>query len=111
MKDKMTPTPWEARIEQDHSIHISSSSDSITYVICTCYCEPLDETTKADAAAIVSAVNGTWGTGINPEGVPEIKKCLEELLVQFEKVVDPKYTLDFMLIREAKAAIEKAQIK
>lgn len=63
---------------------------------------------KNNATKYVSAINNTFGVGINPEAVPDIKKVLIELLAQFEKVVEPKYTLDFMLIREAKAAIEKA---
>lgn len=59
---------------------------------------------------LVLAYNNTYGAAINPEAVPNLKKCLEELLYQFEKVVSPKFTLDHMLIREAHAAIEKAKL-
>src|SRR6267142_6900875 len=63
-----------------------------------------------DLERITRAINGTYGVGIRPESVVDLKKCLEELLAQFEKVVEPKYTLDHMLIREAKVAIEKAKL-
>lgn len=47
---------------------------------------------ETNAAAIVSAVNSTWGRSINPEKVPDILDMLEVLYSNFKKDMD--YDLD-----------------
>lgn len=98
-ENKMTAAPW--RIDERGFV----LGRGLNWAII----DP-DDVSRADITAIVSAINNTYGASINPEAVPDMKKVLIELLAQFEKVVEPKYTLDFMLIKEAKAAIEKAKL-
>lgn len=86
MNKKMTPAPWEMEEEGNHSIHISSSDQSYTHVIATLYTEPMSEDTRSNAAAIVSAVNNTYGQQINPESVPNMMKSLEAMLKAFSHI-------------------------
>ena len=88
----MTPTPWVAGGSfpyPGNEGYIFATSMRPEILVCKTFgaidenCPPLDEQ-LVNSAAIVSAVNATWGAGINPEAVPEIKKCLKELLAQFE---------------------------
>lgn len=117
-QNKMTPIPWapfKARSGPNNKVTVSGifSASNNSFIVLG-NLEDIDPRTvmkDGDVSAVVTAVNSTYGSGINPESIPDLKKCLEELLAQFEKVVEPKYTLDYMLIRESKAAIEKSTIK
>jgi len=108
MKDKMTPTPWEIDEVEDelHIVRVGGFPESV----CALYSEPMDDETKANAFAIVSAVNATYGAGINPEAVPDLLESLKETLAQFKKI-DKHYSKDHEIMARAEAAIEKAQIK
>ena len=66
-ENKMTPTPWGVFPDGDGTeIGIQRVGDYAD-VIASLFCEPMDDETKANASAIVSAVNNTYGAGINPE--------------------------------------------
>lgn len=45
-----------------------------------------------DGAAIVSAVNNTYGKGINPEAVPQMQHALALALTSIRQGIDLKYT-------------------
>lgn len=114
-QNKITPAPWKVEIEGGKFPAYSITTDveeGANNTVCNLFTATMGEKAHQEfnAFAIVSAVNNTYGASINPEAVPNLKKCLEELLYQFEKVVSPKFTLDHMLIREAHAAIEKAKL-
>lgn len=110
MKDKMTPTPWLVTANENW-IYSGAGKDLVPNggdIICL---EPDMEDSRlrfpANAQAIVSAVNGTYGLGINPEAVPELLRTLKNLCEYFEWAIgDP----NFPAYREAKEAINKAKL-
>jgi hypothetical protein len=89
MENKMTPTPWEVDGYDMLSIIHDESQDECFPAwkhICKCnygYEQPLEhfEGNKANAAAIVSAVNNTWGAGINPTGIPVLIEAITGVLM------------------------------
>lgn len=62
------------------------------------------------ATAIVSAVNNTYGTSINPEGVPNLLAALEGMLEPFSHIGGVGREAKFKAMQAAKAAIEKAKL-
>jgi len=110
----MTPTPWKVDDETDPKEELYIVSDGIPdsfFCLANLYCNPMDDETKANAAAIVSAVNNTYGKGINPESVPDLLSALHGMLnignalaTGHESWIDERRA-------NAKAAIEKATIK
>jgi hypothetical protein len=78
LKSTTTPTPWEIdEIEDElHIVRVGGFPESV----CALYSDPMDDETKANASAIVSAVNNTYGAGINPEAVPVLLKAFQRLL-------------------------------
>lgn len=86
---------------------ISMKSKHNFAAIATLFCDPVDDETTANASAIVSAVNNTYGAGINPDAVPELHRTLKNMCNYFEWLIkDP----NFPAYKEAKAAIEKAKL-
>lgn len=79
-KDKMTPIPWEIDDAADEINIISMKSKHNFAAIATLFCDPVDDETTANASAIVSAVNNTYGAGINPEAIPELVVALNKVL-------------------------------
>lgn len=105
----ITPTPWEARIEDNKYIHIASSLAHVSHVTASVYCDPLDDLAKADAEAIVKAVNGTYGAGINPESVEMLKDVAEHIIRMIS--LAPEIESSFpSLVKKAKAALEKSKL-
>lgn len=66
-------------------------------------CQVLGREPELWANRIVSAINGTYGSGINPEAVPELLRALKEVISVSDRKTD--------IYDRAKAAIEKATIK
>lgn len=95
MSNQITPTPWHITSEG-----IKSESRE-WYIIGE------GEVSSADSAAIVSAINNTYGQQINPESIPEVLRTFKNLIEYFEWLITD---LDFPAYREAKAAIEKAKL-
>ncbi len=69
---------------------------------------------ESNAEAIVTAVNNTYGKGINPESVPTLLATLEEILkdaqhISIDKETEEEdYNILKGIIGMAKIAIEKA---
>jgi hypothetical protein len=74
IKDGMTNGEWV----ETHLHHIQADNDKGDF-IADCGFESLKHATP-NVAAIVSAVNNTYGNNINPDVVPEMVKVLEFLL-------------------------------
>ena len=86
----MTPTPWEAIMTDDESgrpiFAISSSQNKPAWFLAKTsgwifeHGKPLaiSRTQEANAQAIVSAVNATYGQGIAPEAVAGLVEALEK---------------------------------
>jgi len=107
-QNKMTPTPWELlpnlQIMGHQRWYEIQSKAGIEIAII--YPEHHERTVaKKNAEAIVSAVNNTYGAGINPEAVPDMLKSLNAILNVHYGWTE-KYQLK-MVKEWAKAAIEK----
>jgi hypothetical protein len=76
MEKKMTLPPWQIDEIKDE-INIIGA-DSYGESICTLYSDPMDEDTRANAKAIVTAINFTYGKGIDPSSVPELLEALKK---------------------------------
>lgn len=90
-KDKMTPTPWNKVDPKVHlgEIEIMSSVNTpgtekdfrIATIPMAYYAyndhRISEEEAHANASAIVSAVNGTWGIGVHPDAVKDLFEALE----------------------------------
>ena len=101
MKDKMTPTPWEVREPITHmfaSIIAAKSLDQVDSYVAAIF---KSDDCEMNASAIVSAVNNTYGSGINPEAVPELLRALKEVISVSDRKTD--------IYDRAKAAIKKAR--
>lgn len=68
------------------------------------------EEVKANSEAIVMAVNSTYGAGINPESVKDIRDTLNAILNIQLNGGDLSDLRHYDLLQEAKAAIEKAKL-
>ena len=99
----MTPTPWRF-IEDGLPLGWTDIvSDSLgqrpAYI---------GDAKTVDAAAIVSAVNATYGAGIAPEAVAGLVDALEMALRWTEEVPSPYREFPFIIA--ARAALAKARI-
>jgi hypothetical protein len=112
MFNKMASTPWKlvelpgghnwSIIEEESDIHLANvgddrTSDKAGYL-------PGNAILK-NAEAIVSAVNSTWGSGINPEAVPELFKILVEIFHSPRGV-----GLPVDLVNKMQKAIDKSKL-
>jgi hypothetical protein len=103
----MTTTPWKIDGEIKDEIHLYGA-DSYGVAICSLYSDPMDDETKENAAAIIAAVNGTYGIGINPAFVGELYLALTGLMQDIRnKPNDTRYNIHMKI---AKDAIEKAKL-
>lgn len=68
-----------------------------------------DQSGQPCAEAIVSAINNTYGNGINPQAVPDLLKCLKEMVKYYchEGNNSPS---SIELGNKAKSIIEKSKI-
>ena len=117
-QNKMTPTPWISGGSfpyKGNEGYIFATSMRPEVLVCKTFgssdenCPPLDEQ-LANSAAIVSAINGTYGKGIDPSAVGDLLSSIKELRDQFAKV-NKFYSKDHEILGRADAAIEKATIK
>lgn len=108
-QNKMTPTPWNISSDKENS-ELWIEHEKVSYVIASLFCEPLDDQTRADAHAIVTAVNSTYGAEINPEAVKDIRDTLKAILNIQLNGGDLSDLQHYDLLQEAKAAIEKSKL-
>ena len=108
---QMGPFPWKWKIfEQHQNIGISDASGAYSRatIVHNSIRSPWDE---KDAEAIVKAMNGTWGEGINPEAVKEMYDALKQILaVLFNPDENITNSWHYDLLKAAKRTIEKAKI-
>jgi hypothetical protein len=131
MSAKITPLPWG--IYEDETIEIFGNNELSSVCTMQFANEEEKEMAREEAKTIVSAVNNTYGAGINPEAVPELVNLLKRLVEKEEKAykgrvesanhfnnnadgVGVKFDYETPValpkwVLEAKAAIEKATIK
>lgn len=79
-QNKMTPTPWKAdgcRIVNNRTAFIFGNGAEY-------------DQSCVDAAAIVSAINGTYGVGVNPDAVADLRHALNSLILSVK--AHPDYT-------------------
>ena|ERR1700753_2134380 len=101
MESKISPLPWN--ISED-GINCSKNWQVVDKEV----------TSAKDMEAIVSAVNNTWGKGIDPACVPEVVNALVELVAaldnQKENVIGDIVSKNRVerYIREAKAILKEA---
>lgn len=95
-----TKGKWHTEtIEKEGEIHIFSDTYP-TYAIATCYSEPLDEETKANAEIICKAVN------MFPDFVDMVKRV--EFLFGNEANY-PEGTMGYRINKEATELLKKAE--
>ena len=95
----MTPTPWHS---SDHgAIH-----DTDHNLIATLYSDRM----IPDSRAILSAINGTYGKGIDPSAVEGLQK-IAIYLIEISEYKSFSMHHFLPVFKAAKAAMEKAQIK
>jgi hypothetical protein len=134
MNNNMTPTPWKVAKFKSWSTNVVGQGESND--ICEMSGTHPKATQNENAKAIVSAVNSTYGNGINPEAVKEMyaavlalndyaeyvaaKNEMEEVPLLFDDwqhankaAWDDRFKRPdhFITLSEAKAAIDKALIK
>lgn len=100
MKDKMTPAPWYI----DADGYIRSKAEPKEWIL-----KIPQEIDKDNAEAIVSAVNATYGNGIDPEVVPEFLRILQAYIDADDSHADVWIKMQ-RLKKQARAAIEKAKL-
>lgn len=82
-QNKMTPTPWKIRKHKSWSTNVVGKDELND--ICEMSGTHSKSIQNANASAIVSAINNTYGAGINPEAVPELIKAAIALLAYEQK--------------------------
>ena len=98
-ENKMTPTPW--KVDEDADI-IGFDETIVT---------PVWELKSIDASAIVSAVNNTYGCGINPEAVGALWSVVDCLIKYEDTITEAGVDLnDYYWFQSAKAAIKLAKL-
>lgn len=115
----MTPAPWEVHISDGKFTvyHVVQKHESGWSEICKLFTATMDlkEGQPANAIAIVSAVNATWGSGIDPEAVPELMHAVLSFIAGMnEEESFPGHSeayLTQVCLPRAEAAIAKANLK
>lgn len=108
MKNKLSRPPWiigKVSLNEQSSTTFRIDSRIQDIHIAEVYGEGKEDDTNA--AAIVSAVNNTYGAGINPAAVPEMLEALKKVMAYFDD--DHLYT-DSPTPKAVFAAIEKAKL-
>jgi hypothetical protein len=111
--NKMSPAPWkiDGGFVTEHDSYACIIGSTISAPIRETHIAEVyseDENETANAKAIVSAINNTYGKGIDPSSIPELLEALKDLMDVCEKDL-PWY--DQNTFRKAKAAIAKSIIK
>lgn len=101
IKENMTQVRWEARkdkIFKDISYIVDEWGDNIA-----------EDILHKDAQAIVTAVNNTYGKGINPEAVGELVEALKKINKSLNQTkVTSWYYVLIKNVATARQALEKA---
>lgn len=111
-QNKMTPAPWNANGKTiGGEIGITAAEGKYLRHIATLpilgnYAAVGDEY-YANALAIVTAVNNTYGAGINPEAVPNMKTILEKMIIEISGYSGFE---NWYLLSDAKKSIENANL-
>lgn len=105
-QNKMTPTPWNFTWD-DNGFHFVWADERMPrpYICATGRSDP-DDINESNAKAIVSAINNTYGAGINPEAITDLLKAAQDFVSKVEegKAKSKESYSKF------KAAIEKAKL-
>lgn len=114
-KDKMTPTPWKVDPREYYNLNMCPvpyrEIGSINAPWWVAHVKEGEGTGRPDAEAIVSAVNNTYGAGINPEAVKDLLDATEMLYRLANAALgSTSYKNADETLAFAKAAIEKSQI-
>lgn len=81
--NKMTPTPWKIIKYKSWSTNVVGKGELND--ICEMSGTHSKSIQNANAAAIVSAVNNTYGAGIRPDGVKELFDAAQDLLARVNR--------------------------
>lgn len=112
MKDKITPTPWRYEWDDNGFFVIDGDGRPSPYIAATgTGCDP-GSICEANAQAIVTAVNCTYGANIDPTAVKDLYDCLEEAIAQI-KYLSTKFTptgSGNAVTSRCEAAIQKAKL-
>lgn len=94
--NKMTPAPWECSLDVVHSLNNDEAgtiwrsselgAEIGSTLIAVTSKSPGYEEGKSNATAIVTAVNNTYGAGINPKAVADMLEALKEAKRMYESV-------------------------
>lgn len=79
----MTPAPWKVSpaLSDKQQIAILNTGKDQHLIA-----EVIRGNGNSNAAAIVSAINNTYGAGINPEGVKDLLEALKEAKRMYEEL-------------------------
>src|ERR1700677_2053731 len=102
MESKMSPAPW--KIKATPSQTGGAISDANGNMFLRVYSS--SNTKEQDASAIISAINNTYGKGIDPSSVPELLEALK-----FVRDAPQFKRMDWKLKVTIDAAIDKSVIK
>lgn len=105
-KDKMTPTPWKVKKFKNWATNVVGKEEGDD--ICELSNTNSKKVQNTNAAAIVSAVNNTYGAAINPEAIPELMRVLKWIIEETGPNEDSAPSIE--AITAAKAALEKAKL-
>lgn len=111
-QNKIPPTPWESKSMKVIGVESTRIMDAHGYYIA--HQEGIRSLTERDniSNAIVTAVNNTYGKGIQPESVPGLLTALQNILLDVEPMKGGEtVSIPAVSIKLIKAAIDKATIK
>lgn len=117
-KDKMTTTPWVAGGSfpyKGNEGYIFATSMRPEILVCKTFglidenTPPLGEQME-NSKAIVSAVNNTYGVGINPQAVLGLLDSLNRVLLGWAPLNESYVVIPKIEIEIIKATIEKAKL-
>jgi hypothetical protein len=109
MKDKITPTPW--KVDDDGKAISIMDNAEIVYVAHWVYGSD-KKIVMMNANGIVSAVNNTYGSGINPEMVPKLLDALENILLDVTPANGRADTMEIpkVTVKIIRQLIDKAKL-
>jgi hypothetical protein len=117
MQKKMSPGPWEIQeLAGGHAFAINCKDGTPIGIIGDSHLSKdgggylSGNEILANTEAIVSAVNGTYGCGINPEAVKDMLFALEIALSHFDNKPGHHSPLSVSQAETIRAAINKAKI-
>lgn len=106
-QNKMSPAPWKIAATPSQTGGSLSDANGNKFLRVYSY----SNTKEEDASAIVSAVNNTYGSGVNPEAVPDLLKALKAMVMTEDlRSNNNKNYIFTPSYHSAKAAIDKAKL-